>query len=75
VTTLAPDSENPLLGISINRPDIVDIEPLKAELTAFIESIVEDKEPPVTVEDGRRALALALGVLEKIDAHRKHINV
>lgn len=75
VTTLEPDSENPLLGISINRPEIVDIEPLKAELTAFIDSIAEDREPPVTVEDGRRALALALGVLEKIETHRKLINV
>jgi len=75
VTTLAPGSDNPLFRISINRPEVEDVEPLKSELTAFIECIEKDSEPPVTVDDGRRALALAIGVLEKIDQHTKRINV
>jgi predicted dehydrogenase len=69
LTSLNPDAAHPLLGISINRLTIDDVEPLRAEITAFLESIENDVAPPVTGEDGRRALALAVGVLEKIDAH------
>ncbi len=69
LTSLNPDAAHPLLGISIDRLDIDDVEPLRAEITAFLDSIENDVAPPVTGEDGRRALALAIGVLEKIDAH------
>jgi predicted dehydrogenase len=73
ITSLAPNTVHPLLGVSINRLEINDVEPLRAEIEAFIESIIEDKTPPITAEDGRRALALALGVLEKIEAHAKKV--
>ena len=69
LTSLNPDAAHPLLGISINRLEIDDVEPLRAEIAAFLDSIENNEEPPVTGEDGRRALALAVGVLEKIDAH------
>ena len=69
LTSLNPDAAHPLLGISINRLEVDDVEPLRAEISAFIDSVEKDSEPPVTGEDGRRALALAIGVLEKIDAH------
>ncbi len=69
LTSLNPDAAHPLLGISIKRLEINDVEPLRAEITAFLDSIEKDVAPPVTGEDGRRALALAVGVLEKIDAH------
>jgi predicted dehydrogenase len=69
VTSLAPNAAHPLLGISINRLEIVDVEPLRAEIEAFFDCIANDKTPPITAEDGRRALELALGVLEKIDSH------
>ncbi len=75
VTSLNPDAAHPLLGISINRLEINDIEPLKAEITAFINSIITDQPPPVTGNDGRRALELAVGVLAKIEAHRSRLNV
>lgn len=73
VTSLNPEAAHPLLGISINRLPIVDMEPLRAELEAFLDCVKGDKTPPVTAEDGRRALALALGVLEKIDFHAKKV--
>ncbi|HNQ14553.1 MAG TPA: hypothetical protein PKM58_03260, partial [Pyrinomonadaceae bacterium] len=66
---------HPLLGISINQLKVEDIEPLRAEITAFLKCVAEDTVPPVTAEDGRRALSLALGVLEKIEAHRSRLNV
>ena len=75
ITSLAPNAIHPLLGISINRLEINDIEPLRAEIDAFLACILEDKTPPITAEDGRRALALALGVLDKIESHRNRLNV
>lgn len=75
VTSLNPEAAVPLLGISINRLEINDVEPLQAELSAFIDSIVNDTKSPVSGEDGRRALALAVGVLEKIETHRSRLNV
>jgi len=75
LTSLAPNAVHPLLGISINRLPIIDKEPLRAEIEAFLNCISENKTPPITSEDGRRALSLALGVLDKIEAHRIHLNV
>lgn len=75
VTSLNPDAAHPLAGISINRLEINDVEPLRAEITAFLDAIEHDKTPPVTGEDGRRALALAVGVLEKIEKHRSRLDV
>ncbi len=75
VTTLNPEAAHPLLGISINRLEVEDVEPLRAELAAFLKSITEGSEPPVTAQDGRRALSLAIGVLEKIEKHRARLDV
>jgi predicted dehydrogenase len=75
VTSLNPEAAHPLLGISINRLEIEDIEPLRAEISAFLNCVIEGKTPPITALDGRRALKLALGVLEKIEAHRSRLNV
>lgn len=73
LTSLAPNAIHPLLGISVNRLEIKDVEPLRAELEAFLHSIERDVAPPITAYDGRRALNLALGVLEKIDAHARKV--
>ena len=75
VTSLAPNAVHPLLGISVNRLEIEDIEPLRAEISAFLDCVLQDKTPPITAQDGRSALSLALGVLDKIEAHRSLLNV
>ncbi|MEO6656437.1 MAG: Gfo/Idh/MocA family oxidoreductase [Pyrinomonadaceae bacterium] len=75
VTSLNPDAAHPLLGISINRLEINDTEPLRAEISAFLDCIENDVTPPVPGDDGRRALALAVGVLKKIEAHRSLLDV
>ncbi len=75
VTSLNPEASHPLLGISINRLEITDVEPLRAEIEAFLNCILCDEPPPVTAQDGRRALALAVGVLEKIATHFDRLNV
>ncbi len=75
VTSLNLQAAHPLAGISINRLKIDDIEPLRAEITAFLAAVENDTVPPITGEDGRRALELAVGVIEKIEAHRSRLNV
>jgi predicted dehydrogenase len=73
LTSLDRNAAHPLAGISVNRLEINDIEPLRAEITAFLDAIESDTPVPVTGEAGRRALALAVGVLEKIELHAKHV--
>jgi predicted dehydrogenase len=73
LTSLKPDAAHPLLGITIDRLEINDVEPLRAEIDAFLQCIERDEEPPVSGADGRRALALAVGVLEKIDKHASKV--
>ena len=75
LTSLDPEASHPLLGISIDRLEIIDVEPLRAEITAFLDAIEHNTVPPVTGHDGRRALALAVGVLEKIEAHVRRLDV
>ena len=75
LTSLDPKAEHPLLGIKIDRLEIDDVEPLRAEIAGFLECIENDIKPPVTGEDGRRALKLAVGVLERINEHRALLDV
>ncbi|MBK8270809.1 MAG: Gfo/Idh/MocA family oxidoreductase [Planctomycetes bacterium] len=46
-----------------------DVEPLRAELEAFLESVVTDKAPIVTAEDGVAAVKLASDIVTAIHAH------
>src|SRR5438874_10862624 len=61
VTSLNSEASHPLLGISINQLKIDEVEPLRAEITAFLDCIENDQPPAITGDDGRRALALAVG--------------
>lgn len=69
ITSLNANAAHPLAGISINRLDIDDVEPLRAEIAAFISSIENDEPPSVSGRDGRRALELAVKVLASIEEH------
>src|SRR6476620_326089 len=73
LTSLNPNAAHPLAGISIDRLEINDIEPLRAEVSAFLDCIGNDTAPPIAGEDGRRALALAVGVLERIAEHNRKV--
>jgi predicted dehydrogenase len=75
LTSLNPEAAHPLAGMSINRLEINNVEPLRAEITAFLDSIENNTALPVSGEDGRRALSLAVGVLEKIEAHASSLNL
>ncbi|MEO7538559.1 MAG: Gfo/Idh/MocA family oxidoreductase [Pyrinomonadaceae bacterium] len=75
LTSLDPRASNPLLGISINRLKIEDVEPLRAEITAFLDAVENDTDPAITGQDGRRALELATIVLAKIESHRRMLEI
>lgn len=75
LTSLNSEAAHPLLGISINRLEVNDVEPLRSEIVAFLDSIEKGTEPPVTGDDGRRAVKLAVKVLECIDAHVRRLDV
>lgn len=61
--------------IKIVKPEIVSEEPLKAEIKAFLQSVRSRSMPVVPLEDGRRALAAALEILEKIHEHSRRLNL
>ena len=46
--------------------EVVNEEPLKRELVDFVEAIGSGRAPLVTGEDGRRALALAQQITDRI---------
>ena len=47
--------------------DVVNEEPLKRELADFVDAVVARRSPGVTGHDGRRALALAQQITDKMD--------
>ena len=75
ITSLDPEAAHPLLGININRLEVDDVEPLRAEILAFLTAIEGGTPPPVSAGDGRRALALALDVLDRIESHRGKLDL
>jgi predicted dehydrogenase len=66
-------SANP--EIKISKPPITPEEPLHAEILSFLEAVRTRQQPVVPLEDGRRALAIALEVLEQIEAHAGCLNL
>jgi predicted dehydrogenase len=66
-------SANP--EIKISKPEITPEEPLHAEIRAFLHSVSTREKTSVPLEDGRRALAVALEVLEQIESHRGRLNL
>ncbi len=64
-----PTAEAAFPGLNVRRLDIADIEPLRAEIEAFITAAERGLPSPVSGLEGRRALALALRALERIEEH------
>ncbi|HEY0761898.1 MAG TPA: Gfo/Idh/MocA family oxidoreductase [Pyrinomonadaceae bacterium] len=59
-------------GVNINHLDIVDVEPLRAEIVSFLDSARKGTPPAVSGLEGRNALSLALRTLERIREHAEH---
>lgn len=66
-------SVNPQIGMM--KPPIVGVEPLHAELKSFLDAVRTRSTPVVPLEDGRRALALALEIVDKIKQHGDRIEL
>jgi predicted dehydrogenase len=71
----APAADGAWPGVQVRALDSVDVEPLRAEIVAFIEAARDGQPSPVSGLDGRNALALALRTLERINEHTTHPGV
>jgi len=69
----AKASPNP--GVGMQRPPVVSEEPLHAELRSVLKAVRQRTRPQVPLEDGRRALAVALDVLAEIREHSRQIGL
>ena len=84
VFNVDPSGTNPLPGqpdsmIKITKPAVSSEagaeEPLRAELKAFLHAVRTRTQPVVPLEDGRRALSLALDILAAIQEHGQRIQL
>ena len=61
--------------VSAQRLEIVDVEPLRAEIVSFLNSAQNGSAVAISGSDGRNALSLALRTLERIKQHSDQLNV
>jgi len=61
--------------IKISKPEVRREEPLEAELLAFLDAVRTRQQPIVPLEDGRRALSVALDILARIREHSRRLNL
>ena len=61
--------------IQMAKPAIAAEEPLLAEINSFLQSVRDRSVPVVSLEEGRRALALALAILQEIGSHAGRIGI
>ncbi len=61
--------------IVASKPEVVSEEPLRAELRSFLEAVASRSRPVVSLEDGRRALQLALQVRSCMEEHSRRVGL
>ena len=61
--------------IAVAKPSVTSEEPLHAELKSFLHAVRERSASVVPLEDGRRALALALEIVAAIREHGKKVGL
>ncbi len=61
--------------IKVAKPPVTSEEPLHAELKSFLHAVRQRSTPVVPLEDGRRALALALDIVAEIREHGKKVGL
>jgi predicted dehydrogenase len=72
-TAAGTPSVNPQIAVS--KPPVASEEPLHAELKSFLHAVRTRSAAVVPLEDGRRALALALEVITAIRQHGQSVNL
>lgn len=66
---------SPIPGVTMNRPSVHQEEPLRAELKSFLDAVRRRSKPVVSLEDGRRALKVALEILDSIAEHHERTGI
>jgi predicted dehydrogenase len=61
--------------IQVSKPPVQPEEPLRAELRAFVAAVRERSRPVVSLQDGRRALAVALDIQAAMRDHSRRLNL
>jgi predicted dehydrogenase len=61
--------------VNAKRLEIVDVEPLRAEIVTFFNSAKDGSPVAISGTEGRNALSLALRTLERIRQHSDQLNV
>ena len=67
--TSTETQNGPAPGLSFVRPEVTPGEPLKLEISSFLEAVLTRREPSVTARQGRAALELALTIQATMAAH------
>ena len=76
ISSLAPPSaDGAWPGVHTKNLDVLDVEPLRTEVLAFVEAARDGKPAVVSGSEGRNALALALRALERIEEHTAKVQV
>ncbi len=75
VFSVEPVAGEPQAAIKMQKPAVNPEEPLRAELQSFLDAVRRRSSPVVPLGDGRRALAVALEILEAIREHGRRVNV
>jgi predicted dehydrogenase len=65
----------PIPGVKLDRPPVQREEPLMAEHKAFLKAVRERSAPEVPLEDGRRALEVALDIHRAMEEHHQAANL
>lgn len=61
--------------IKVAKPQVTSEEPLHAELKSFLDAVRQRSTPVVSLEDGRRALALAIEIITAIREHGEKVGL
>ncbi len=65
----AAPPDGPAPGLSFVKPEVTAGEPLRLEISSFLDSVRTRREPRVTARQGRAALELALTIQATMAAH------
>jgi predicted dehydrogenase len=72
-TSAGTPSVNPQIGV--NKIPVASEEPLHAELKSFLRAVRQRSTPVVSLEDGQRALGIALEIVDAIREHGKKVGL
>ena len=75
MASVGASSGVPIPGVTVNKPVVQQEEPLHAEIKSFLDAVRRRSVPVVSLEDGRKALAVALSILTAIADHSKRAGI